>query len=488
MNTQLLFSDYFEIDASVLDQYGALNICIESDLPLFIDPFLLFASDKAEYRALHDKIVGHLINLKQLAVINPQADLHLFQFPEVKQNWLGLSKWGNNGKGLGPKFARNLVTAFHGFYANFGNEDITSSSHIEKLTLVGAGIGRDFISDFTTNLMLEHLLEYTQKFARLYLQKSKLKKFSVRCSFDSNLMVWKPKTFELPHFFKGGNDGDFIILTPIDILTKDDAFICHGDFTSKFRQITNALDNSALRDAINLYFQKRLPANPKKEDIERAIDATVQKYPEILDYYIHHQEENRDRATTLSAEKVKKLRTELLLTLVDFCKHVVEHSNFYKVPPNSYQSALQRAQYLKQVIEDNDGYRIFYKDHKPIASEDTIQRIFRLTWFASPLDVNSEVNNGRGPADYKISYGDRDSTIVEFKLGSSSSLKKNLLNQTEIYKKASRSISDIKVILCYTKSEIAKVTRILKSINQENAENVVVIDATWKESASKVNG
>jgi hypothetical protein len=138
------------------------------------------------------------------------------------------------------------------------------------------------------------------------------------------------------------------------------------------------------------------------------------------------------------------------------------------------------------VIEDNNGYRIFYKDGQPISSEDTIQRIFRLTWFASPLDVNSEVNNGCGPADYKISYGDRDSTIVEFKLGKSSSLKKNLLNQTEIYKKASRSISDIKVILCYTEAEIAKVKRILKSINQEDAENIFIIDATKKYSASKV--
>ena len=100
--------------------------------------------------------------------------------------------------------------------------------------------------------------------------------------------------------------------------------------------------------------------------------------------------------------------------------------------------------------------------------------------------MNSEVNNGRGPADYKISCGDRDSTIVEFKLGRSSSLEKNLLNQTEIYKKASRSISDIKVILCYTKTEIEKVARVLKRINQENTENVIVIDATSKESASKV--
>jgi hypothetical protein len=62
MNSQLLFADYFGIDQKVMDDYGALNICLEADLPLFIDPFLLFSSDNEEYRKLHDKIVGHLIN------------------------------------------------------------------------------------------------------------------------------------------------------------------------------------------------------------------------------------------------------------------------------------------------------------------------------------------------------------------------------------------------------------------------------------------
>jgi len=53
---------------------------------------------------------------------------------------------------------RDLIKAFNGFYSNFGSETVSSTSHIEKLTLVGAGIGRDFIiSDFTTNLMLEYL-------------------------------------------------------------------------------------------------------------------------------------------------------------------------------------------------------------------------------------------------------------------------------------------------------------------------------------------
>lgn len=488
MNPQLLFNEYFEIDQKVVDRYGALNICLEADLPLFVDPFLLFSSTNPEYQALHDKIVGHLTFLRELAVANPTIGLSLFKFPEVPQNWLGMCKWGNNGKGLGPKFARNLISAFNGFYSNFGAETVTDASHIEKLTLVGSGIGRDFISDFTTNLMLDFLLSYSEKFAQQHLSQNQRKTFTVRCSFDHNLMVWTPKSFELPYFYKGDRDEDFILLTPVNLLTKDDAFICHSDFTSQFRNVASSLDNGALRDAVNLFFQKRLPINPKKEDIERAIDATVQKYPQILDYYIAKKESEKDKASILSTEKVEKLRAELLATLTDFCKHLFSNSDFYKIKPTSYSEALKRAHFLKQVIEDNDGYRIFYKAGKPIASEDTVQRIFRLTWFASPFDVNAEVNNGRGPADYKVSFGGRDSTIVEFKLGSSSSLKKNLQNQTEIYKKASKSISDIKVILCYTQSEIAKVHRALKAIQQENAENVIIIDATKKVSASKVGG
>ena len=484
MSIKLLFSEYFEIDSETLDEYGALNICIDADLPLFIDPFLMFSSEKKEYIELHDQVVNHLIQLKELATNNPSIDIRLFQFPEIKQNWLGLCKWGNNGRGLGPKFASDLIRSFNGFYSNFGNETVTSSSHIEKLTLVGAGIGRDFISDFTTNIMLEYLLEFTQKFALNHLQENQRKEFSVRCSFDSELMLWIPKTFILPYFYL--EDGDFLLLTPLDILTKDDAFICHSDLRNQFRKITNALENSSLRDSINMYFQKKLPFKAKQKDIERAISATIQEFPGILDHYISHKENTKDNAAKVSIEKIEKIKSELISTPSEFCKKVLDSSEFFNIKPTTYEAALQRALYLKDVIENNDGYRIFYKKGKAIASEDTIQRIFRLTWFATPYAVDSEVNNGRGPADYKISYGERDSTIVEFKLAASSSLKKNLLNQTEIYKKASRTINDIKVILCYSKSEIAKVNRILKGIKQDGAENIIIIDGTKKLSASLV--
>ncbi|TON37876.1 hypothetical protein CGH57_24740, partial [Vibrio parahaemolyticus] len=83
-----------------------------------------------------------------------------------------------------------------------------------------------------------------------------------------------------------------------------------------------------------------------------------------------------------------------------------------------------------------DGYKIFYIKGEPVKRESDLQLLFRLTWFASVSDVNAEVNNGRGPVDYKISRGNRDKTLVEFKLASNSKLKQNLKNQVQVYEAA----------------------------------------------------
>jgi hypothetical protein len=65
---KLYFSDYFEVSEEALDQYGAFNISLVSDLPLFIDPFLLFNSDKPEYRRLRDSIIDYLRFLRDKSV------------------------------------------------------------------------------------------------------------------------------------------------------------------------------------------------------------------------------------------------------------------------------------------------------------------------------------------------------------------------------------------------------------------------------------
>jgi hypothetical protein len=125
---------------------------------------------------------------------------------------------------------------------------------------------------------------------------------------------------------------------------------------------------------------------------------------------------------------------------------------------------------------------------RPITQEAHLQLLYRLTWFASPLDVNREVNNGRGPVDYKVSMGNVDKTLVEFKLARNTKLKTNLKNQVGIYEVANDTKSSITVILYFTDSEWERVQKILRDLEINNAKNIILIDgrSTNKPSASVV--
>lgn len=152
----IYFSDFFDVDQQTLEDYGAFNISLINDLPLFIDPFLLFDSENLEYKVLHDEIIKYVKFLRDVS-IDPAIDkgliAHWFSFPEVSQNWLGFSRTGNKGSGLGKDFAATLNRHLHNVFKDFGAETVTRGSHLEKLCLLGDGVGRDHLSDFTTNLI-----------------------------------------------------------------------------------------------------------------------------------------------------------------------------------------------------------------------------------------------------------------------------------------------------------------------------------------------
>jgi len=92
---KIYFSDFFDIDAKVLEKYGAFNISLINDLPLFVDPFLLFGSKKPEYKVLHNEIIDYLsfLKLKSESGLNKNLQIKSwYVFPEVKQNWFGSAK------------------------------------------------------------------------------------------------------------------------------------------------------------------------------------------------------------------------------------------------------------------------------------------------------------------------------------------------------------------------------------------------------------
>ena len=493
---KVYFSDFFDVTPKALERYGAFNISLINDLPLFVDPFLLFNSRKRVYRKLHQEILRYIAFLRDSSItkdINQGLLRSWYAFPEIKQNWLGYSNVGNSGRGPGLEFAKALNENLRGVFSDFDKVTISKSAHIEKLCLIKEGIGRDNISDFVTNLIKGYLLEYTQAFARKYISPDKLKKIPVpHVRFNYNTLSWITECYDL-HFY----NNNYVLLSPKNLLTKDDTWINRSDLIGQFDDIVASIPNIQLRSQLGEYFVSNLPKPKKnkdgsekrllKHDIVKAVGAVIGKYPDILDYYIKYKEDRGDQAKAISEQRVYEVQETFVTNLSNFINTLSDDTLFYKNAGKTLDESYKRVLFLKNVIENKDGYRIFYVKGKPIKREVDIQIMFRLTWFATSSDVTREANEGRGPVDFKISKGANDKTLVEFKLASNSKLAQNLENQVGIYQKAHDTDKTIKVILFFSAEEEQKVKRTLKSLGLLNEKYIVLIDARNdnKISASK---
>lgn len=148
---------------------------------------------------------------------------------------------------------------------------------------------------------------------------------------------------------------------------------------------------------------------------------------------------------------------------------------------DSYKESLQRVNDLKRYIEFNDIGILINAKYK----ERSLQQVFKLFWRKTSFDFNAEVNNGRGPVDFKVSKGSQDKTIIEFKLASNSMLEQNLLNQGPIYAQSNNTSNTIVVIFYFSIEEKERVDIILKKYQLSNLENYIKIDCTRQVSASK---
>lgn len=488
----LYFTEIFSVSEEDLDAHGAFNISLWTDLPLFIDPFLLFGSEKPGYIALHEAILKYLTFLKTKANSGPASPAQVkawYKFPEVKQNWLGYSSTGNSGTGLGPKFGQALSSNLKLVFKDLGHERITESSHLEKACLFEIGVGRDHISDFTCNLIKAFLLDYTERFALAHIDSKLRKQVKVdKAYFDYERERWMPKLFTLPYF---GND--FVLLTPVDILTKDETWINSHELYGSFERICNSIPNDQLRHEVNNYLLQRLPVRDdgKKHsarDKAAAYSSTLKTFPEILDYYIKTKEDNKVGARSVSMERVDEVYSVFVKNVMEFFSALPEmRAEYTASSTGTLNESLERVLFLKHVIEHNDGYRLFYMKGQPIKREMDLQIIYRLTWHGTKYDVNSEVNNGRGPVDYKISDGAVDKTLVEFKLASNSKLKKNLEKQVGVYENANITRQSIKVILYFSAGELATVQAILNELGLEGNPHVILIDARSDNKPSASN-
>jgi hypothetical protein len=152
------FSKYFGIKKSQA-QLDFVDIDSKKDTPLFIDPFAIAIKGDIWSRLCQAHIQDFFETaLKCVKNGDKKRGIALLNgLSEPNETCLGLSKGEPAGRGVSGKQAFDL-------YDNLANSGAAKSGILEDLSefdLFVDGIAKDKISDITTNIIREHLIDYT---------------------------------------------------------------------------------------------------------------------------------------------------------------------------------------------------------------------------------------------------------------------------------------------------------------------------------------
>ena len=131
---------------------------LDEDIPLFLDPFLLWRSPSLQDKALHTAItnsfnhLGYLVNNGQ----RDQAAGILIRLSECNAVGLGDSK-NRIGKPIGRMIADDVLSLFTGI----PQVQASGFVHIEEIQLLVDNVAKDRVSDIACNFITSWLIDYT---------------------------------------------------------------------------------------------------------------------------------------------------------------------------------------------------------------------------------------------------------------------------------------------------------------------------------------
>jgi hypothetical protein len=87
---------------------------LREDISLYLDPFLLWASDNDLYQELHRHLTAFFSRLRQLVQTNHGAEAlrQLLACEEPKELGLGYTAGGKRGSAVGPRLAENMLAVY----------------------------------------------------------------------------------------------------------------------------------------------------------------------------------------------------------------------------------------------------------------------------------------------------------------------------------------------------------------------------------------
>lgn len=131
---------------------------LDEDIPLYVDPFLLWKSPSQQDNALHTLITNSFNHLGALVNKGNEAEAINIIINSSECNAVGL---GNSktkeGKRIGEKLASSMLNTFK-VIPQISQSGFT---HFEEIQLLVDNISKDRVSDIACNFMFSFLIDYT---------------------------------------------------------------------------------------------------------------------------------------------------------------------------------------------------------------------------------------------------------------------------------------------------------------------------------------
>ena len=150
-------NDYYDLPFSQEQVSFAIPL-LDEDLPLYVDPFLLWKSPSQQDNSLHAQIINSFNYLGTLLKEDRQAEAIslLVQLSECNEVGFGNSMC-RKGLNIGPKTAAEILSLFQ----DIPQVQKSGFTHFEEVQLLVEGIAHDRISDIACNLLMSFLVDYT---------------------------------------------------------------------------------------------------------------------------------------------------------------------------------------------------------------------------------------------------------------------------------------------------------------------------------------
>jgi hypothetical protein len=464
----------FNIEVALLDKLGVVNVLLNTDTLVFIDPMLLEESSHIEIReGAYNSYKGRFEKIiKLLSVSKGDNDVpwrnakRLFKFSEISWTCLG---YGTSVKGSG--FGKDLVASTLDTASQIVALGVDDIDLFMALALFEEGIGPDRISDMTTNIIIDDLIA-----------------FSARVNETLKLPTEEYKVgASIYNIVKNPYSGQPLLFVPNDIVRDLPIASDWSDISRVVRE------NEELRERVN-YHIGEIWANmtkKQKQQLKKSALKSKEAFQQVIDMI---REVNPTPYDFKNDKNGESFWTELLNTIPK--SHPFDLSTYSnrKLKPEEVVEVVNKILFQFQDLIENKGLwkELWDENGKPRKEKASQRLLFAVAYSyckANDLDLTPEADSGNGPVDFKLSQGNDSKVVVEIKLSTNGSLVHGYEKQLEIYKDADDT--NLGVFLIIDVGGIGKKYGVVQKIRSEflkekgHASDIWYVDGNQKASASK---